>query len=140
MLIFPLDELVPYFAYSGTLILCFCSRSSGWFVPYPWRAPSGLAAIQFLTNNEYQFSGFTAHYCSNSMCPDGCSNQGFCYYGQCICEAGWNGTNCDSTSTNFHDLRSVVWKIRFHFIRKRPIGSFPSEMEPNFPYHDWVIR
>ncbi|XP_076804825.1 multiple epidermal growth factor-like domains protein 8 isoform X1 [Clavelina lepadiformis] len=80
--------------YSGKLLGTLSGDGNTTSLPY-FQAKSGSMLIYFMSDNNYERSGFAANFFIYS-CPNNCSSQGRCLksYNRCQCSYKWVGDDC----------------------------------------------
>lgn len=73
------------------------TSSTAGFAPLPVvsQRNTGDLYVTFTTSSITAYTGFVAEYWRNDLCPNSCSNNGYCIQGKCVCFSGKAGAGCD---------------------------------------------
>jgi len=87
---------------------------------------TGSILIKFSTNAAQAFTGFVALFSRNDLCPNSCSENGYCVEGKCSCVSGKTGIDCSqnqiATPIGFNttitdQLNDFEWKYYSIFLQ-----------------------
>jgi len=73
---------------------------TGSFLPNPVISTGNSLYIEFVSDNFVEFSGFRGSYSVSSLCPSGCSGNGYCIDGTCSCFNG-GGPDCSAEAHEY---------------------------------------
>lgn len=76
---------------------------SGHFPPHPFITTSPNIFITWQTDLTTQFGGFNLEFSHQDLCPNLCSDSGFCRRGECLCFGGLDGAEC----SEFLDIPTI---------------------------------